>query len=413
MSADRADEPRIMLAHGGGGVMMQELIGGLILRHLGNPTLNRLEDAAVLAPCGPFDGTQGRPEHSRMGGARLAFTTDAFVVKPMFFRGGDIGRLAVCGAVNDLAAVGAKPLALSLSLVIEEGLAISVLDRVLQSVAATAAEAGVEVVTGDTKVVERGAADGLFLITAGLGAVYEGVNSSPAEVRPGDAVIVTGTLGDHGIAIISQRSGIEFESPVQSDVAPLSGLLAHLLEENGNSLHHQGTKTPRTEGSSCEASCRSWCLGDLVVKLRAAVHCMRDPTRGGTAAVLNEIAAAAKVEIEVEESLLPIRPEVAGACDMLGFDPLCVPNEGRLIIFCAEAAADALVARLRSHPLGAGAVRIGSVKKLASGPEQNRASAGPEPVEGRSRMGRVVLRTRVGGTRIVAMPYGEQLPRIC
>jgi hydrogenase expression/formation protein HypE len=395
MSADRADEPRIMLAHGGGGVMMQELIGGLILRHLGNPTLNRLEDAAVLAPCG----------------ARLAFTTDAFVVKPMFFRGGDIGRLAVCGAVNDLAAVGAKPLALSLSLVIEEGLAISVLDRVLQSVAATAAEAGVEVVTGDTKVVERGAADGLFLITAGLGAVYDGVNSSPAEVRPGDAVIATGTLGDHGIAIISQRSGIEFESPVQSDVAPLSGLLAHLLEENGNSPHHQVTKTPRTEQHLSEDSRRSWCLGDLVVRLRGAVHCMRDPTRGGTAAVLNEIAAAAKVEIEIEESLLPIRPEVAGACDMLGFDPLYVPNEGRLIIFCAEAAAELLVARLRSHPLGAGAVRIGSVNKLASGPtpDQNRAGSGPE----RSRMGRVILRTRIGGTRIVAMPYGEQLPRIC
>lgn len=344
-----------MLAHGGGGVMMQELIGGLILRHLGNPTLNRLEDAAVLAPCG----------------SRLAFTTDAFVVKPLFFGGGDIGRLAVCGAVNDLAAVGAEPLALSLSLVIEEGLAVSALDRVLQSVAATAAEARVAVVTGDTKVVERGAADGLFLITAGIGAVCDGVNLSPAEVRPGDAVIATGTLGDHGIAIISQRSGIEFESPVQSDAAPLGGLVAHLFAENG---------------------------GASAVRLRAAVHCMRDPTRGGTAAVLNEIAAAAKVKIEVEEKLLPIRPEVAAACDMLGFDPLYVPGEGRLIIFCAEEAAGLLVERLRSHPLGADAVRIGSVKK-----------ADPEP----GRTGRVVLRTRIGGTRVVAMPYGEQLPRIC
>jgi hydrogenase expression/formation protein HypE len=382
VSADRTEEPRIMLAHGGGGVMMQELIGGLILRHLGNPTLNRLEDAAVLAPCG----------------SRLAFTTDAFVVKPIFFRGGDIGRLAVCGAVNDLAAVGAEPLALSLSLVIEEGLAISALDRVLQSVAATAAEARVAVVTGDTKVVERGAADGLFLITAGIGAVYDGVNLSPAEVRPGDAVIATGTLGDHGIAIISQRSGIEFESPVQSDAAPLGGLVAHLFAENGSPQYHQDTKTLGTERSSSEDSRRSWCLGDLVVKLRAGIHCMRDPTRGGTAAVLNEIAAAAKVEIEVEEKLLPIRPEVAGACDMLGFDPLYVPNEGRLIIFCAEEAAGSLVERLRSHPLGADAVRIGSVKK-----------GGPEP----GRPGRVVLRTRIGGTRIVAMPYGEQLPRIC
>ncbi|MGD1001570.1 MAG: hydrogenase expression/formation protein HypE [Candidatus Brocadiia bacterium] len=360
MSADHADEPRIMLAHGGGGVMMQELIGGLILRHLGNPTLNRLEDAAVLAPCS----------------SRLAFTTDAFVVKPIFFRGGDIGRLAVCGAVNDLAAVGAEPLALSLSLVIEEGLPISVLDRVLQSVAATAAEARVQVVTGDTKVVERGAADGLFLITAGLGAVCDGVHLSPAEVRPGDAVIATGTLGDHGIAIISQRSGLEFESPVQSDVAPLGGLVEHLFAPRSP------VRTPHSA-------------------LRTAVHCMRDPTRGGTAAVLNEIAAAAKVEIEIEESLLPVRPEVAGACDMLGFDPLYVPNEGRLIIFCAEDAAASLVERLRSHPLAAGAVRIGSVKKGAR--------ACPE----HSRRGRVVLRTRVGGTRIVAAPYGEQLPRIC
>jgi hydrogenase expression/formation protein HypE len=351
-----------MLAHGGGGVMMHELIGGLILRHLGNPTLDRLEDAAVLAPCG----------------ARLAFTTDAFVVKPLFFRGGDIGRLAVSGTVNDLAAVGAKPLALSLSLVIEEGLPISVLDRVLKSVAATAAEAGVEVVTGDTKVVERGAADGLFLITAGIGAVYDGAGRlSPAEVRPGDAVLATGTLGDHGIAIISQRSGIEFESPVQSDAAPLAGLLAHLFG------------TDDRQGAAQERR-----LGDSEIGRNFQIHCMRDPTRGGTAAVLNEIAAAAKVEIELEEKLLPVRPEVAGACDMLGFDPLYVPNEGRLIIFCAEEAAGALIARLRGHPLGTDAARIGSVKKTAAS-------------------GRVLLRTRVGGTRILAMPYGEQLPRIC
>jgi hydrogenase expression/formation protein HypE len=351
-----------MLAHGGGGVMMHELISGLVLRHLGNPTLDRLEDAAVLAPCG----------------ARLAFTTDAFVVKPIFFRGGDIGRLAVSGTVNDLAAVGAKPLALSLSLVIEEGLAISVLGRVLGSVAATAAEAGVEVVTGDTKVVERGAADGLFLITAGIGAVYDGAGAlSPAEVRPGDAVIATGTLGDHGIAIVSQRSGIEFESPVQSDAAPLGGLVARLFAEGGD----RGDSEIGKSGSPISRS------------PNFQIHCMRDPTRGGTAAVLNEIASAAKVEIEMEEKLLPVRPEVAGACDMLGFDPLYMPNEGRLIIFCAGEAADALIARLRSHPLGAGAARIGSVKKGAGG--------------------RVVLRTRVGGARIVAMPYGEQLPRIC
>jgi hydrogenase expression/formation protein HypE len=229
---------------------------------------------------------------------------------------------------------------------------------VLESVAATAREAGVEIVTGDTKVVERGAADGLFLITTGLGAVPDGVNLTPANVSPGDAVIVTGTLGDHGIAIVSERSGLQFETPVRSDVAPLAGLAAHALSQDA-----------------------------------ALLHCMRDPTRGGTAAVLNEVASGASVGIEITETLLPISREVAGACDMLGFDPLYVPNEGRFVIFCAPEAADALVTRLRAHPQGRDAVRIGIVR---SG----------EP-------GRVVLRTRIGGTRIIAAPYGEQLPRIC
>ena len=336
------EEKRVLLAHGGGGVMMRELIGEVVLRHLGNPTLSRLEDAALLAP----------------QSARLAFTTDAFVVKPLFFRGGDVGRLAVCGTVNDLACVGAAPIALSLAMVIEEGLPLATLERVFASVAATAKEADVQVVAGDTKVVERGAADGLYLVTAGVGAVPDGVALSPANVRPGDAVLVTGSLGDHGIAIISERNGLEFETPVESDVAPLAGLAAHLLAVSP---------------------------GD--------VHCMRDPTRGGTAAVLNEIAEAAGVEIEIEEASLPIGREVAGACDMLGLDPLYVPNEGRFVIFCAEKAAGAIERRMREHPLGAGTVRIGTV--------------------GRGRPGRVTLRTRIGGTRIVAMPYGEQLPRIC
>lgn len=336
------DEPRILLAHGGGGIMMRDLIAGVVMRHLGNPTLARLEDAAVLAPVG----------------TRLALTTDAFVVKPLFFRGGDIGRLAICGTVNDLAAMGARPLAVSLAMIIEEGLPLAALDRVLASAGATAREAGVEVVTGDTKVVERGAADGLFLITAGLGAVPEEARLSPANVRPGDVVLASGTLGDHGIAIVSERGGLEFETPVRSDVAPLAGLAAEVLAAGGD-----------------------------------RVHCMRDPTRGGAAAVLNEIADAARVEIEVEESALPVRPEVAGACDMLGFDPLYVPNEGRLIVFCQATVADEVLRRLRRHPQGADAARLGLVRA--------------------GQAGRVLLRTRIGGARIVAAPYGEQLPRIC
>lgn len=336
------EKERILLAHGGGGEMMRELIEEVVLRKLGNPTLNRLEDAALLS----------------CPGSRLAFTTDAFVVKPLFFRGGDIGRLAVCGTVNDLAAMGARPVALSLSMIIEEGLPLADLERVLESVAASAKEAGVDVVTGDTKVVERGAADGLYLVTSGIGTVPEGVVLSPINVRPDDAVLVTGPLGDHGIAIVSERNGLEFETPVESDVAPLADLSAHALA-----------------------------LGpDLI-------HCMRDPTRGGTAAVLNEIASAAGVGIEIEEDALPVRPAVAGACDMLGFDPLYVPNEGRLVIFCAGDAADSLVRHLRRRPLAAEAVRIGTVRRESPG--------------------RVVLRTRIGGSRIVAMPYGEQLPRIC
>lgn len=338
----REEEPRILLAHGGGGVMMQQLITDTVLSRLGNPILERLEDAAVLEP----------------PNSRLAFTTDAFTVSPLFFRGGDVGRLAVCGTVNDLAAVGARPLALSLAVVVEEGLPLSTLERVLDSVAQAATEAEVQVVTGDTKVVEKGAADRLFLVTTGVGAVPEGIALSPKSIEPQDAVIVTGPLGDHGIAIISERKGLEFDTPVESDVAPLAGIAALGLE----------------------------CAG-------GGIHCMRDPTRGGAAAVLNEIASAAGVEIQIEEDQVPVRPEVAAACDMLGFDPLYVPCEGRLIIFCAQAAADSLVQRLKEHPLGTGTKRMGRVARRGDA--------------------RVTMHTSIGGTRIVTMPYGEQLPRIC
>lgn len=332
----------VLLAHGGGGVMMQQLIRDIVLSRFGNPTLDKLEDAAVLAP-----------PHTR-----IAFTTDAFVVKPIVFRGGDIGYLAVCGTVNDLACAGARPLALSLAMVIEEGLPFATLERVLDSAAQAAREAKVEVVAGDTKVVERGAADALFLTTTGIGAIPEGVALSPERVQPGDAVIVTGSLGDHGIAILSERQGLAFETPVKSDVAPLAEL----------------------------AACAVGCAGEKL-------HCMRDPTRGGAAAVLNEIASAAGVEIAIEEAQVPVHVEVAAACDMLGLDPLHVPNEGKLLIFCAPDAADPVLGALRDHPLGTEARHIGSVLG--------------------KRKARVVLRTKIGGTRILSMPYGEQLPRIC
>ena len=336
------NDERILLAHGGGGVLMQKLIHDVILRHLNNPTLASLEDAALLAA----------------QRTRLAFTTDAFVVKPLFFRGGDIGRLAVCGTVNDLACAGALPLGLSLAMIIEEGLPLATLDRVLASVAAAAEEANVYVITGDTKVVEHGAADGLYLITTGVGAVPDEAVLSPMNVRPGDALLVTGPLGDHGIAIISERNGLEFETPVESDVAPLAGLAAHVL-------------LPAPEN----------------------IHCMRDPTRGGAAAVLNEVAAGAHVCIEIQEASLPVRPEVRGACDMLGFDPLYVPCEGRLLIFCSGDAAESLVQHLQKHPLGRETAQIGTVQ--------------------REQAGKVILHTHIGGTRIVTTPYGEQLPRIC
>jgi hydrogenase expression/formation protein HypE len=334
-------QDKVLLAHGGGGMMMKRLIEEIILPRFRNPRLDQLGDSAVLDP---------------MPG-RLAFTTDSFVLKPLFLPGGDIGRLSVCGTVNDLAASGARPLYISLSIIIEEGFPISDLARVLDSAREAANEAEVEVVAGDTKVVERGAADGLFLTTSGIGRIPDGVRVSPALARPGDKVLISGGLGDHGVAVMSARPGIQFETPVKSDMAPLGTLVEDIL------------------------------------RAAADIHAMRDPTRGGLAAALNEIAAASRVSIIVDEAHVPVRPEVTAACDILGLDPIAVANEGKMLVICPASAEQPVIQAMRRNPLGRDAAVIGDV-------------VGPPP-------GRVLMRTRTGGERIIDLPYGEQLPRIC
>ncbi|MEE9472190.1 MAG: hydrogenase expression/formation protein HypE [Gemmatimonadota bacterium] len=335
------NDERIVLAHGGGGSLGHRLLDEVVRPELSNPVLEELADSAVVS----------------FSGARLAFTTDSFVVKPLFFRGGDIGRLAVSGTVNDLAVSGAKALWLSLGLVIEEGFLIENLRRIMRSVHRTAGEAGVQVVCGDTKVVGRGEADGLFVSTSGIGVVPEGVKLSPASARPGDAVIVNGPLGEHGIAIMSEREGISFETPIISDVAPLGGLI------------------------------------ETIFAAGAEIHVMRDPTRGGVASALNEIAASSGVTITLSEPDVPVSPVVAAACDMLGFDVLSVANEGKVLVVCPESSARQVLDAMQAHPLGREAKVIGSA--------------------GEPRGVGLVLKTSVGGQRIVDMPYGEALPRIC
>lgn len=335
------DDDTILLAHGGGGSLMRHLIENLIVPGFANPALSPLEDSAVL----------------EVEGLRVAMTTDSYVVSPLFFPGGDIGTLAVCGTVNDLAVSGARPLYLTLSLVVEEGFPKKTLKEVLDSAAGTARTAGVCIVTGDTKVVERGKADGLFVNTAGLGILREGVHLSLTSVRPGAAVLINGPIGDHGIAVLSCREGLEFDTPVRSDVAPLADLVERVL-----------------------AACPK-------------VQAMKDPTRGGLAAALNEVATASGVSIRVRERDIPVRDGVRGACDLFGFDPLYVANEGKLTVFCPQEHTGRVLDAMRGHPLGKEAAVIGEV------------------VDGSP--ARVLLETRVGGLRIVDMPYGEQLPRIC
>jgi hydrogenase expression/formation protein HypE len=332
---------RIELAHGAGGRTMAELINGLFKRHLANAWLDRGEDSAVLA----------RPQ------GRIAVTTDSYVIDPLVFPGGDIGSLAVHGTINDLAMAGARPLALTAGFILEEGLAVADLDRIVASMAAAAVGAGVAVVAGDTKVVERGKGDGVFITTTGLGEIAPGLELGVDRIVVGDVVVVSGTLGDHGVAVMSQRAGIAFETEILSDSAPLHDLVATMLAH--------------------------------VPSIRA----LRDPTRGGLAATLNEIAAARGLTIELRADGLPVREGVTGACELLGLDPLYVANEGKLVAFCPPDVADTLLAAMRAHPLGRDAAVAGIV------------TAG-QP-------GLVELETGFGGRRVVDWLAGDQLPRIC
>jgi hydrogenase expression/formation protein HypE len=337
------DHRQVLLAHGGGGRLTRQLIDELFLEAFRNPALEPLHDGAVL------DAGEG---------GRIAFSTDSFVVQPLFFPGGDIGSLAVHGTVNDLAMCGARPLALSAGFILEEGLPMEQLARITASMRDAAREAGVPIVTGDTKVVDRGKGDGLFVNTAGLGLIPEGVTIAAERAVPGDRILINGPVADHGIAIMSVREGLEFETSIRSDSAPLAGLVERMLSVAAG-----------------------------------RVHVLRDPTRGGVASALNEIAGRAGVGIHLDEKAIPVREEVRGACEILGLDPLYVANEGKCLAVVAADAADELLAILRGHPLGAGAAVIGKV--VAEHPR------------------RVVLQSRIRGTRIVDVLSGEQLPRIC
>lgn len=333
--------PHVLLAHGGGGKLMHNLIEKMLVPAFSSPLLDARHDSAVL----------------RLGDARLAFTTDSFVVHPLFFPGGDIGALAVNGTVNDLAMAGARPLALSLAFIIEEGLPMDTLWRVVQSVQAAAAAAGAQIATGDTKVVDRGKGDGLFINTAGVGLIEHDLEIGPASVRPGDAVILSGDIGRHGIAIMAQREGLAFESTIESDCAPLLEPVQRLLDAG------------------------------------VAVRCLRDLTRGGLGSALIEIAEAARLHVHIDERAVPVREDVRAACEILGLDPLYVANEGRFAAFVAPEDADRALEILRALPVTAGAARIGEVRA--------------------DRAGRVTLRSVIGVDRVMDMLSGEQLPRIC
>ena len=332
---------QVLLAHGGGGKLSQQLIERVFLPRFLNPELAARHDGAVV----------------KIGGSRVAFTTDSYVVRPLFFPGGNIGELAVYGTVNDLAMCGARPAWLSAAFILEEGLPMETLHAVATSMGEAARRAGVALVTGDTKVVDKGKGDGLFVSTAGIGLVETALEITPASVQPGDAVILSGDLGSHGVAVLSVREGLEFESPVLSDAAPL------------------------------------WEPVEALLKAGIEVHCLRDLTRGGLASALNEIASARGVGMRIEEAAVPVADAVRGACEILGLDPLYVANEGRFAVFVPEGQADRAVEILRGVPVSAGAVPIGQVVAETSGP--------------------VILRSRIGGTRVLDMLSGEQLPRIC
>ncbi|MHB1023563.1 MAG: hydrogenase expression/formation protein HypE [Acidobacteriaceae bacterium] len=340
------EHKNIVLGHGSGGKLTAELIDKVFRPAFTNPILDKLDDQAVF----------------EVSGARLAFTTDSFVVTPIFFPGGDIGQLAVNGTVNDLAMSGARPLYLSAAFILEEGLSAEDLRRVVESMGAAAQDAGVQLVTGDTKVVNRGKGDQIFITTTGIGVIERRVNISANRARPGDKILVSGYIGDHGMAIMSQRENLEFEGSIESDCASLHGLVAAMLD-------------------ACEG------LDEH------PIHCMRDPTRGGLATTLNEIASQSRVGMFLREPLIPVRESVKGACEILGLDPLYVANEGKLVAVIASEAADAVLQRMCNHPLGRHAAIVGEV-----------VSEHP---------GMVRMETGVGGTRILDVMFGEQLPRIC
>jgi len=338
--------PTIVLGHGSGGKMMADLIQHMFASQFNNEMLAQMADSTVLQIPDEQDGT-----------IRIAFTTDSFVVKPLIFPGGDIGELAVNGTVNDLAMSGANPKYLSAGFILEEGLPMETLGRITTSVAQACQRAGVQLVAGDTKVVEKGYGDGLYINTTGIGLIPAGIDIAPNQARPGDAVIVSGTIGDHGIAIMSVREGLEFETLIESDSAPLNGLVTTMLAAS------------------------------------PGIHCLRDATRGGLAAVLNELATASDIGIVFNERRVPVRSEVQAACEMLGFDPLYVANEGKLVALVPEQDEEAVLEAMHSHPFGQHATKIGHVVE--------------------DHPGLVVARTGIGGSRVVDMPAGELLPRIC
>ena len=349
-------ENQVLLGHGSGGTMMKRIIDEVFFEAYAGDELRRGDDAATLSPF-------ASPELSTLStDGRIAFSTDSFVVTPHFFPGGDIGRLAVCGTVNDIATSGARPRYLSCGFILEEGFPMDDLRRICQSMAEAAREAGVRIVTGDTKVVNRGHGDGVFINTSGIGVMPAGVDLSGANCKPGDKVLVSGTLGDHGITIMSCRESLSFTADVESDAAPLNHLIADVLAAAG---------------------------GD-------SVRCFRDPTRGGLASTLNELADQSQVDIEVDEADIPVKQSVLGACDMLGYDVLQVANEGKMVCVVAADRADAALAAMRVNPRGADAAIIGEVGEV-------RPDRGPK----------VYVRNAFGGRRILDMLVGEQLPRIC
>jgi len=340
ISMGQAMNDTILLAHGSGGKLSHDLVERKFLPLLANPLLDKLDDSAIFEANG-----------------RLAFTTDSYVVNPIFFPGGDIGRLAVCGTVNDLSMNGAKPLYLSLSVIIEEGLLMADLERIVQSIKAAADEAQVNIITGDTKIVNRGQADKLFITTSGIGIIPAGIDISGANAKAGDRVILSGTIGDHGIAIMSQREGLRFETLLESDCAPLNKLVAQIVEACPNT------------------------------------HCLRDPTRGGLATTLNEFAKQSNVGIAVEEDKIPVKKEVKAACELLGFDPIYVANEGKLVAIVEPGDANKVLTQMKQNCYGRDAAIIGEVTN--------------------EHTGRVIMKTRLGPSRIIDMLSGELLPRIC